>query len=255
MKKYIMILMAVVTALSVTACKGPKDPKLIYDDALKKTSELSDIEADSLTNLTMSQGEEKSEIKMDLKLKMTDVNSDAMKYLAEGTTSVMGQDLAISMYYENGYYYTDTMGQKIKYAMDIEELMKKVRQSVDGGNMDSSYMSDLSNKKDGDNYVFTYTLDGDKLSTYVNNLISQLGTEVEGISYDIKDASGEATINKEGYFSKQKMKMTMDMTVQGETISMIIDSDINYVNPGQSLEITAPNLDGYTEIDMNAVGQ
>lgn len=255
MKKYIMILMAVVTALSVTACKGPKDPKVIYDEALKKTSELSDMEADSLTNLTMSQGEEKTEIKMDLNLKMTDVNSDAMRYLAEGTTSIMGQDLAVQMYYENGYYYTDNMGQKIKYAMDINELMKKVRQSVDGGNMDSTYMSELSNKKDGDNYVFTYTLDGDKLSTYVNNLISQLGTEVEGISYEIKDASGEATVNKEGYFTKQKMKMTMDMTVQGQTISMIIDSDIKYVNPGQSLEITAPDLDGYTEVDMDAVGQ
>lgn len=255
MKKYIMILMAVVTALSVTACKGPKDPKEIYDNALKKTSELTDIEADSLTNMTMSQGEENTEIKVDMNMKMTDVNSDAMKYQAEGTTSVMGQNLEVSIYYENGYYYMDTMGQKMKYAMDLDELMSKVNQTVEGNKMDSSYMSDFSNKKDGDNYIFIYTLDGDKLNTYVNNLISQLGTDLDGVSYKIKDASGEATVNKTGYFSNQKMKMTMEMTMNGETISMIINSDINYINPGQSLDLTVPNLEGYTEIDKDALNQ
>lgn len=261
MKKCLALLLTGAMTLSLAACGGAKSPKVIYDEATKKTQELSSMEATSVVSMQMTQGEQNMDIKMDLDMKIADINTDSMKYLAQGkaNTSVMGQnvDMDLSMYYENGYYYTEVMDQKIKYAMDMDAMVKQIKDSTGGAGMDSSYMKEITAKKDGDNQILTFTVDGEKMNSYVQDMMSQMssgmGTNLEGVTYDIKEVSGEATVNKDGYFSNVKMKMTMDMTMEGETVAMTIDMDCTYNNPGQTVEVTAPDLEGYTEIDANAV--
>ena len=78
---------------------------------------------------------------------------------------------------------------------------------------------------------------------------------LEGVTYTIKEVSGEATVDKDGYFSQVKMKMVMDMSMSGESISMDMDMDTVYHNIGQPVEITAPaDLDSYQEIDPALLG-
>ena len=207
----------------------------------------------SAVSMQMTQGEDTTDIKMDLDMKMADINTENMRYLATGTTSLMGQNLDILMYYENGYYYMDSMGQKIKYAMDLDAMMKQIKQSTEGASVDSSYLKDITAKKDGDNQVLTFTVDAEKMDAYVQELMGQLGTNMEGVTYTIKEASGEATVNKEGYFTNSKIKMSLDMNNQDQTVTMVMDTDSTYNNPGQTVEVTAPDLEGYTEIDASAL--
>lgn len=251
MKKCLSLLLMAAMALSLTACGGTKDPKVIYDEASKKTSELTSMDVDSVVNMQMNQGENNTEIKMDLNMKMSGVNTENMKYLAQGTTALMGQDIDISMYYENGYYYMDSMGQKIKYAMDLEAMMDQINQSAESTNVNSSYLKEITVKKDGDNQVLTFTVDAEKMDTYVQDVMSQMGTNMEGVTYTIKEANGEAVVNKEGYFTNAKIMMSLDMELQGETISLVMDTDSTYNNPGQEVVVTAPDLEGYTEIDAS----
>ncbi|WP_313344845.1 DUF6612 family protein [Lacrimispora sp.] len=254
MKKTLTMLLAFAMAFSVTACGGAKNAKTIYEEATKKTSELTSMDVTSTVNAEMTQGEQKTDMKMNLDMKIADINTESMRYSASGTTSVMGQDLDISMYYENGYYYMTSMGQKIKYAMDLDKMMEQVKQSTEGASLDSSYMKDITAKKDGDNQVITFTVDAQKMDTYVKDLMSQMGTDLDGVTYSIKEVKGEATVNKDGYFSKSKINMSLEMTAQGETISMVMDTDAVYNNPGQAVEVTAPDLEGYTEVDPSALG-
>ncbi|GLC78082.1 DUF6612 family protein [Lacrimispora brassicae] len=253
MKKCLMLFLALATALSLAACKAEKDPKVLYDEASKKTSELASMDVISAINMQMTQGEDTTDIKMDLDMKMADINTENMRYLAKGTTSLMGQDLDILMYYENGYYYMDSMGQKIKYAMDLDAMMKQIKQSTEGASVNSSYLKDVTAKKDGDNRVLTFTVDAEKMDAYVQDLMGQLGTNMEGVTYTIKEASGEATVNKEGYFTNSKIKMSLEMNAQDQTIAMVMDTDSTYNSPGQTVEVTAPDLEGYTEIDASAL--
>lgn len=253
MKKCLMLFLALATALSLAACKGEKDPKVLYDEASKKTSELASMDVTSVVNMQMTQGDNTTDVKMDLDMKMADINTENMRYLAQGTTSVMGQSLDISMYYENGYYYMDSMGQKVKYAMDLNAMMDQIKQSTEGASVDSSYMKEITAKKDGDNQILTFTVDAEKMDAYVQDLMGQLGTNIEGVTYTIKEANGEATVNKEGYFTNSKIKMTLEMNAQDQTIAMVMDTDSTYNNPGQTVEVTAPDLEGYTEIDPSAL--
>ncbi len=254
MKKYLMLFLTLATMLTLSACKGEKDPKVLYDEASKKTSELSSMDVTSLVNMQMTQGENTTDIKMDLDMKMADINTENMRYLAKGTTSLMGQNIDMLMYYENGYYYMDSMGQKVKYAMDLNAMMEQIKQSTEGASVNSSYLKEITAKKEGDNRILTFTVDAEKMDTYVQDLMGQLGTKMEGVAYTIKEASGEATVNKDGYFTNSKIKMSLEMNTQGQTIAMVMDTDSTYNNPGQTVEVTAPELEGYTEIDAGALG-
>lgn len=253
MKKCFILLLAAATALSLAACGGARDPKAIYDDASKKTSELTSMDVDSVVNMQMLQGEKPTDIKMSLNMKMAGINTESLKYLAQGTTDIAGQSIDISMYYENGYYYMNSMGQKIKYAMDLDAMMKQIKQTTEGAGMDSSYMKEITAKKDGGNQILTFTVDAEKMDAYVQDIMGQVGTDMEGVTYTIKEAGGDATVSKEGYFTNSKIKMSMEMNSQGETISMTMDTDSTYNHPGRAVEVAAPDLTGYTEIDAGAI--
>lgn len=253
MKKCLMLFLTLATVLSLAACKGEKDPKVLYDEASKKTSELASMDVTSVVNMQMTQGENTTDIKMDLDMKMADINTENMRYLAQGTTSLMGQSIEILMYYENGYYYMDSMGQKVKYAMDLNSMMDQIKQSTEGASVNSSYLKEITAKKDGNNQILTFTVDAEKMDAYVQDLMGQLGTNMEGVTYTIKEASGEATVNKDGYFTNSKIKMSLEMNAQDQTVAMVMDTDSTYNNPGQTVEVTAPDLEGYTEIDAGAL--
>lgn len=253
MKKCLTLLLAAVTVLSLAACGSAKDPKAIYDDASKKTSELTSMDVDSVVNMQMVQGGKTTDIKMNLNMKMAGINTENLKYQAQGTTDIGEQSIDISMYYENGYYYMSSMGQKIKYAMDLDAMMKQIKQTTEGASMDSSYLKEITAKKENGNQILTFTVDAEKMDAYVQDIMGQMGTDLEGVTYTIKDASGEATVSEEGYFINSKINMSLEMNSQGETISMVMDTDSTYNNPGQDVEVTAPDLEGYTEIDAGAI--
>ena len=62
------------------------------------------------------------------------------------------------------------------------------------------------------------------MDAYVQDIMSSMGTAaagMEGVTYKIKEASGEAVVNKDGYFSSMKIKMLMDMEVQGKPSASI----------------------------------
>lgn len=257
MKRVCAILLTMAMVISLAGCGGKQDPKEIYDAATKKSEELTSVDADYEMDMVMTQGEDKMDISTSMNMKMDGMNTEALRYLAEGTTSTMGQTMDTKMYYEGGYCYMEAMGQKMKYAMDLDQMVEQIKSAQGGGTMDSSYLSDIQAKKEGDDQILTYTADASKMGDYVQEIFGAMGAmgdQLEGISYDIKAVSGDMVVNKEGYVTKSNVKMTMEMTMDGETISMEADVSVVYNDPGKTVEITAPSLDGYTEIDPSQVG-
>ncbi|MFT4007683.1 MAG: hypothetical protein QM683_19475 [Lacrimispora sp.] len=210
MKRCLTLLLAAATALSLAACGSAKDPKAIYDDASKKTSELTSMDVDSVVNMQMTQGEKITDIKMNLNMKMAGINTENLKYQAQGTTDIEGQSIDISMYYENGYYYMSSMGQKIKYAMDLDAMMKQIKQTAEGTSMDSSYMKDITAKKENGNQVLSFTVDAEKMDVTYRILWARW-TDMKDLTYTIKEANGETTVGEDGYFTNSKINMSLEI--------------------------------------------
>ena len=68
------------------------------------------------------------------------------------------------------------------------------------------------------------------------------------ISYD--DISGEMVVGPDGFCKKSRMKMGMKMTMGESTISMSMDGDVGYADPGQPVEFPTPDLNGYQLLEI-----
>ena len=254
MRKWISALMGLGFMVMVTGCSQQLDARAIYDAASEKSSQLTEMAMSTSTDMTMKQGEDSLGMTMDMNMRIKGMNTDSMEYIAEGSSTTLGQTIDMTMYYKDGYYYIDTAGQKIKCAMDVEAMTEQILQSTESSGVNSDYLTEITAEKDGENTLLTFTADASQMSQYVQDALSGMGSMGLGdISYDIKEASGQAVVNADGYFASTDMKMVIDMTANGETISVDMDTSVSYENPGQTVEITAPDLEGYTEIDISGM--
>lgn len=260
MKKFLALALSAAMALSLTACGGsskPKDPKEVYAAAVKKNAELKSMDMSTKMNMKITMGEQTMDMDMDMNILMDQVNTDKMKYYAETKTTSEGQSMDMTIFYTDGYYYMDAMGQKIKYQMDLEKMMEQVEQNSVGGEIDVEWLKDLTLKEEGDNQILTFTADPDKMDSFVQEYMSSLGATagVEDMEMTIKDVSGEYVINKEGYYTAMKMTMDIDVSAQGQTMNMIMDMDATINNPGKEVTVDLPSTDGYEEVSPDAVQQ
>lgn len=254
MKKLIRttaVALSTIMLFTMVGCAKKEDPKAVFDNAIKKNSELTAMDMDMKTNMTLTQGEQNLEMALQVNMKVDKLNTEEMVFVMDMATEMAGQKIDVSTFYTDGYCYTETAGQKMKTAMALDEIMETVKQSTETTSMTSEEMKDISIKEDGDNRIITFTADAEKMDSYVQEMLSSMGgmaSGMDGVEMTFKEANGEYTINKDGYYTAMKMHMSIDMTMQGETVSMVMDVEGTINNPGQPVEITLPSTDGYTEV-------
>lgn len=253
--KALAVMMAAVMILPMSACGKKEDPKAVFDAAVKKNAEMTDMDVTSSVKLAFTQGEETVDMTTDMKIKTNQLNTDKMQYMASMDMNIAGQSVSTEMFYADGFYYMDMAGQKIKYPMDLDKIMETVKQSTDTMNMSSADMKEITLKADGDNKVLTYTADPEKMNTVVSDLMAGMSSQMGAagdLNMTFKEASGTYTVNKDGYYTAMTMKVTFDMDIAGETASVVMDLTGTVNNPGQAVEITLPDTADYTEIDAAA---
>lgn len=272
MKKLLTMILIFTMVFTLTACaeKEPEkvidvtsmgtsdltvaEAKAMYDEAAKNILELTSMDVTSITNIRMNQGTNEIGAKFNLNIKVSDMNKESMKYAAMGIIQTEGEELETSIYYENGYCYLNYLGGKVRYAGDITTIMETMKTGTQGTGLDSSYMKDITIKKDGDNEIITYKVYVQKMDSYVHKMMRELGYDLDGTNYSIKEVKGEATINKAGYITRSKMNLTLRIKKWREMSLFTFDTDITYNNPGQAVEVIIPDLEGYEEVDPSTLG-
>lgn len=255
-KKYLNVALALLTCaglMSMTGC-GKKDPFTVYTDAAKKTAQLSSMEMDYDINMTLDLGGESMDISTSSNAKMSGINTDDMKISMAMKVSSQGQENDMNVYYTDGYYYTDTIGVKMKYAMDLEQAQKEVASTGIQTDLKKEDFKEISMDKD---QVITFTIDGEKMDSIVDSAMTSLQGLVSSsdASVDIGDVSGTASVNKDGYFEKSTMTIPVTMDIMGTEMKISMDMDYTYVNPGKEAKPELPDdLTDYQEIDMDALG-
>lgn len=257
MKKLAIAMLSAILVFSMAGCggagagSGKEDAKSIYDAATEKNSKLTDMDMTSKMTMKMEAKDQSLDITMNSEAKINQINTEKMQMAMTSKTSMSGQDVDMNIYYKDGYYYIDAAGQKSKMAMNLDDIMKQVKSTTEGGNVGSDMMKELSVKKDGDNQVVTFTCDPKKMNEYVTSMLGQTmgnSTDTSAMKLTIKNASGTATIGKDGYFTATKLKFDCTMEISGEEATMSMDMDATINNPGQPVEVTLPALDDFKEV-------
>ena len=152
----------------------------------------------------------------------------------------------------------DSMGYKVKSAIDYDDFIKDNGQIFDLTKLDSEDVKDLTNlemKMDGDNIIFSFTADEKEGQDLLDAIMQAMEMESDGTTEQIKlkSLSGEYTVNKDGYLIGQKIVMSCEMTQDNITSAADITVDMSLVNPGQTVEIKVDDPDSYQEASDNSI--
>lgn len=269
LKRLAAVTMSMMMAFSMTAFANDADAVAVYQEMEAKSNSMTDMNAFydfdiSANGAGMNIGArlemnakanhittpEQMRMNMYMRITMTEVEMQS----AESEVKLSGEDLSdmiitANMYYADNMYYIDMMDQKVKQPMPLEAMMNSIKQTTGMVTNSLDYMQDLKLRTEGENRIISYTMDSSKMNDFLSQVMGMAGMESltgSDISVSYRDISGEYIVAPDGYCDKAKMKMTLDMTMQGENITIILDGDVGFADPGQPVEIQAPDLSGYT---------
>ena len=255
-KRVLPVLLAGLMVLGFSGCQKA-DPTEILQNAMTKTQSLESVEYDAGLSFDAEISGMRIGMDLDMNLKaINDKENPALAYTM--STSLMGQDVNVDMIYQDGTLYMDSMGYKVKSAIDYDDFIKDNGQIFDLTKLDSEDVKDLTNlemKMDGDNIIFSFTADEKEGQDLLDAIMQAMERESGGTTEQIKlkSLSGEYTVNKDGYLIGQKIVMSCEMTQDNITSAADITVDMSLVNPGQTVEIKVDDPDSYQEASDNSI--
>lgn len=257
MKKRIGITMLCIlmVASSLTGCIK-QDPKKRLDSIIKKSAMNDSVDMTIAMEMAVEASGQKIDMPVEMDIKVKDATSDKLAMEMKINMELLGQKIDMGVYYQDGYYYMDASGQKMKYAMDIEEIKKQIEGNVNYQNLNSKMMKDVTMKKDGKNEVYNFTMNVDEIGNLLENYMSSLdGMVGSGVEYKFSNASGSMTADKSGKLLGYTMNFDMDMTLQGQNLKAKVKADTKINGMGKEVQWTTPDFADYEEIEAPTLGE
>ena len=252
------ILLALVLMLSLAACSSNPTPQEIYDQAIENLNAATGMDADMDMTMTMSDESTSMEIGLSAAVKAKDVDSESMKMDVLMNMDIMGTSMEVQTYYADGYYMMDLMGQKVKYAMSMEDALGQVSLTQE---LSDEVLENLTMEESGGVRTLSYSVDVAKLGDastaeeYMSILESMGLADMMGDSDMTYDSmSGTMTVNEDGYMTSNNMSMAGTVDVEGTPVDFELQMGITYNNPGQDVTIEVPDASEYIEIDASMLG-
>lgn len=251
MKKMLALLMSGIMVLSLAACSGDtaKTPEELYDEAVAKSANLSAMDAEMDITMDMDMGGMTLGMTMTADMQTKKVSDTDVQMAMVMKTAILGQEVSIEEYFKDGnLYMNDGMGTKVMAPIDYSVVADSVQMN---SATSRDFMDHLEMIEQEGNYVFNYTISTDKLDDY---LASAMGDMEEMLgdtgSYTISEMSGQCIVDKDLNVLSDNVHMVMDMTMEGQTMSIAMDLGIKYNAIGDDVVVNFPeDLDSYTEVD------
>lgn len=260
-KKTVKLTIATLLGAGLITCFcgcGEKDPYEIYSEASKKTNELKSTETSAKMTMTLSAEGSSFEIPMNMDIKVSGVGTDNILMDMQMNLEILGQSVTTTGYYTDGYYYMDdSTAGKIKYAMDLEALQEQISTGSAKTDLKKEDFEELTVEKKDKDYILTFKLKKDSLNETIDSALGSMGDMLSGIDMNIElsDINGTMTVNKDGYIASQQMTIPMTTAVEGQEMTLDIDLECTYVDPGKEVTVELPaDLDTYEEVSMTDPG-
>ena len=121
------------------------------------------------------------------------------------------------------------------------------------GQAQEDLMTDFRLWTEGEDQVIGFVIQGSKMTDYMDQLFGSLGMgsallSESGITMKFSDIPCEYVVDPNGDCIKMRMKMNMEMVVEGKNIAIDMDGDVGIADPGSPVEINFPNLSEYKDM-------
>ncbi|UVI31067.1 DUF6612 family protein [Paenibacillus spongiae] len=227
------------------------------DELISKTTDASialksfSMDAAINQNITMAQGDQKQEQKIDMKMK-TDIIKEPMAIYQEIQMQMPDQqgNQTITQYITEDGIYSGTNGSWVKLPNEMKDQMMA---SLSGSMKPEAQLEqfktiakDMKITEEGSEYVMSADLSGDSMKEMAKSLMSQSGGANEQVAamldaMNIKNIKITYGVNKETYLpTKSDVSMTMDMEQEGQSISLDMVMTSTFSKHNEVAEIKVP---------------
>ena len=263
MKRLLAVVLGAVLLCPMTAYAARSQEALeLYKAVEAKNRNMTDMNAfyDFKMKMTGSMLENEGispiDMRLEMNMKMNHMQDPSqLRYMAYCRMTIPDSEpITYSMYYLDGYTYMDMPGQKIKYPMAMGDMMNQAMASSKAFEVPEDLAGDFNLWDEGENKVIGYTINDARMNEYMQMVLGSTGLTgmLDGLDMKLRNIRGEYVVNPAGDCIKMRLKMDMDMTMQGETFSVSLDGDVGIADPGQPVDVPVPNPAEYTEMQAAA---
>lgn len=242
-----MILLVILSMLlSLTACGKKQTPQEVYAAAFEKQAAMTDMDMSMQIDITMTAEGESMDMTVETDAKIQNQNTEDMVMDMSMAVGMSGLTVDMQIYYSEGYYLMEIMGQKMKYPMSLEEIMEQVPASQEAP---VEALGNMTMEETDGNQKITFQADVTKL-TEIESYVSMLETMgMTGEEMKLESMDGSMVVNEDGCLLSMTTHIVYEMEIEGTPVAYDMNLDIVYNNPGQPVTIEVPDLSEYTEID------
>lgn len=253
MKKFVVLMVLCLMTLSLVACDSNSSEA--YEEFLKVNETMENAESvDMDMDMKATIEADGQSIDMDMKANMKQIMLSETDIQMEMNMDMelMGQKINSLSYFKDGYLYTSASGQKVKMAMDLEQLEQQANMGGTDFMFDEKAIKKSAIKEVGDNKEISFTLDGKAVTESISGMVESITSSLQIDPADMSFGDMEYTIvaDKKSNLKSMIMKFDATITMQGQemVIKYDITADINKIN---GVTITFPaDLDTYQEVAM-----
>ncbi len=251
-KKLTAILMVIVMlAASMTACGGGKDSSKtaleLYSTAFTQLNESSSYSAATKIDVDAEADGQKISVKMTGDISQINKSDNQIEIKAIMDASGMGQETKITAYYKDGLYYTDTMGQKTKEEMSVDEATVQSNSRIIDIPKDS--VKEQSVKDIDSGKEINMTLDGQKIMDLGTTAFGGMIDQIKDSAEDMKmgDITMKVLIDDSGDLKSYDMTIPITMTTAGVAMTVKAVSSMKITKIGGVTFDFPEDLDSYQE--------
>lgn len=226
------------------------------ETALTNTNALEGIHATATMNMNMTAMGETADIGIDMEMWQNKVaGSDIPEAKIDMTMDLgaagTGSPIEAVVYMKDDSVYMEMLGQKMKMSMaeyatsgtDMDSMVNIISPEM----IKSYTVSETDGKS-----VYDVVLNDEAYDTYLNDALAQAG-QTEDAQVEMKKITTNITVEND-YVTAQTMNMEFEMTVQGVKVPVVMDMEVAYINPGESVTIEFPDFTGYLDTTGASTG-
>lgn len=256
MKRVMTALLAAVTAVMMTVPTfAAEDPMAVYNRVQAKSNTMDsmdcnmEIHAIMMPLNTAAYGDFSINMDMDMKIQMSGYTTNNLRYRADVGMQMLGQTMFMQMFYQNGTFYMDMEGQKISYPMDMTEMVNTANVTAANTDFSASMIKNIGLYDLNGQRVLGYEMDTKKMNDYVQATLRDMQL-TEGASVAVESLTGSYILTPDDYYTHLEMNMVMTVTIENETIAVLMKINGVVNDPGQPVEVTMPSTEGYVSMEQ-----
>ena len=252
----LLILCLMLSALALVACNDeqPETPDAPvvkttaekFNDAIRATYAADSYAVKYDMNIAMETMGMTMDIPTSMDMKIKNAASDSPVASIDMTMEMLGMEIAIDMYMEDGWIYATAMGESYKsrvtdeddYTQDIDDMLKELPED---------YLNELevTVNPDGSETV-VLAMSGDEFSEIFSSTITDVANSAADAfdALEITETGVKITI-KDGMISLYSINFVMTMQSEGVEIVSTATADMAFTAFGDDVVVTPP--EGYLD--------